>query len=349
VTTAPIAFTPPYPAGWFDRLVDWIGRAPGPNTAWLAGLALVEATYVTVLCWSEGTVPVGEIEPRRLFIVLVAPYLLGTRFYLDRVARDALDDFRPALSVDEAEFQRLRWELTTLPRRATLAVTAVAVAVFAVNWPQMPDWLLEQYASSPRTALLAMAPLGLFTFTVGGLSIAEAVHQLQMVQRIHARATTIHLFRTKPLYAFSRVAAQTGMSLLLLIYYVAAVRPDVLRVSPPLKTLVLAMMATAVGCFILPLRGMHRRITAEKDRALARTAFRFETLTARLHERYEAGDVADADKLAMQLAGVMTERDAIARVPTWPWDTTTMTAFVTTMVLPVIVWILQRVLTRLGF
>jgi hypothetical protein len=51
----------------------------------------------------------------------------------------------------------------------------------------------------------------------------------------------------------------------------------------------------------------------------------------------------------MQLAGVMTERDAIARVPTWPWDTTTMTAFVTTMVLPVIVWILQRVLTRLGF
>jgi hypothetical protein len=139
------------------------------------------------------------------------------------------------------------------------------------------------------------------------------------------------------------------MSLLLLVYYVTAVRPDVLLASPPLKMLVLAMVATAVGCFILPLRGMHRRIAAEKDRALALTALRFETLTARLHERFEAGDVADADKLALQLAGVVTERDAVSRIPTWPWDTTTMTAFVTTMVLPVIVWILQRVLTRLGF
>jgi hypothetical protein len=348
-STTPIDFVPPYPAGWFDRLVDWIGRAPGPNVAWLAGLALLETIYITALCWSEGTLPVGTIEPRRLFVVVVAPYLLGTRFYLDRVAHAALDDFRPALSVDEAEFQRLRWELTTLPRRTTLAATALAVVVFAVNWPQLPDWVLEQYARSHGTALVAMAPIGLCTLTVGVLSVAEAIHQLQMVQRIHARATTIHLFRTKPLYAFSRVAAQTGMSLLLLTYSVAAVRPDVLQVSPPLKTLVLVMVATAVGCFILPLRGMHRRIAAEKDRALARTALRFEMLTGRLHERYEAGDVADTDKLAMQLAGVMTERDALARVPTWPWEGTTMTGFVTTMVLPVIVWVLQRVLTRLGF
>jgi len=349
VTTTPAGFAPPYPAGWFDRLVDWIGRAPGPNVAWLAGIGLLEAIYITALCWSEGSLPVGQIALRRLFVVVVAPYLLGTRFYLDRVARAALDDFRPALSVDESEFQCLRWELTTLPRRTTLAVTALAVVVFAVNWPAMPAWLLEQYARSPGTALVAMAPVGLCTFTVGGLSIAEATHQLQMVERIHARATTIRLFRTKPLYAFSRLAAQTGMSLLLLIYYVAAVRPDVLLVSPPLKMLVLAMVATAVGCFILPLRGMHRRIAAEKDHALARTALRFESLTARLHERYEAGDVADADKLAMQLSGVMTERDALARVPAWPWEGTTVTAFVTTMVLPVIVWFLQRVLTRLGF
>jgi hypothetical protein len=226
------------------------------------------------LIWWNGKLPVGEIAPVRLFMVVVAPYLLATRYYLDRVACAALDDFRPALTVDESEFQRLRYELTTLPIRTSRAVTALAVVVFAVNWGRAPAWFLDQYASSVHAALISMAPLGLFTFAVASLSIAQAVHQLQMVQLLHERATTIRLFRTKPLYAFSHVAARTGMIFLLLIYYVAVVRLDILLASPPLKTLMLVMVVTAVGCFVLPLRGMHLRIAAEKDRALAQTALR---------------------------------------------------------------------------
>jgi hypothetical protein len=38
----------------------------------------------------------------------------------------------------------------------------------------------------------------------------------------------------------------------------------------------------------------------------------------------------------MQLAAVVTERDALSRVSTWPWQPSTLTAFVTTMVLPAI-------------
>jgi hypothetical protein len=348
-TTAPIAFERPYPPGWFDRLIDWIDRAPGPPVLYLIGLLLVEAIYVTGVIWWNGRLPVGDVEMPRLFIAVVAPYLILARLNLDRVACAALDDFRPAMTVDDGEFQRLRYELTTLPLGTSRTATAIAVLVFVVNWGQAPAWLLEQYALSERSALLAMGPLGLFTFAVASLSIAKAVHQLQMVDRLHERATTIRLFRTKPLYAFSRVAARTGMSFLLLIYYVAAVRPDVLLASPPLKILVLVMVANSVGCFVLPLRGMHRRIADEKDRALARTALRFEALTARLHEQIEDGHVADADRIAMQLSGVVTERDALARVSTWPWEPTTMTAFITTMVLPAIVWVLQRLLTRMGF
>ena len=256
---------------------------------------------------------------------------------------------RPAMTVDESELTRLRYMLTTLPRRTTRIITAVAVGFFIVNWLRAPAWLMEQYTSTARAGLFVMGPLGLFTFVVAALSIAQAVHQLQMVEYVHRHATTIRLFRTKPLYAFSHVAARTGMSFLLLIYYVAAVRPDVLFASPPLKLLLLVMVFTAVGCFVLPLRGMHRRIAAEKDRALAKTAQRFETLTARLHDQIESGNLADADKIAMQLSGVMTERDAIARVSTWPWEPATVTAFVTTMVLPAIVWVMQRAATRMGF
>ncbi len=347
-TTGSMDFERPYPAGWFDRLIDAIDRAPGPNAAYLIGLLLLQAACITALLWWNAKVPIGEVDFLKLFIVVVAPYLLAARFYLDRVACAALDNFRPALTVDEREFERLRYELTTLPAETTRNATAIAVVVFLFNWGQAPDWLLEQYALSARSALILLAPLGLFTFVVASLSIAQAVHQLQMVDYLHGRATTIRLLRTKPLYAFSHVAARTGMSFLLLIYYAAAVRPDVLLASPPLKILVAAMIFTSVGCFVLPLRGMHRRVAAEKDHALARTALRFEALTTRLHDQIEAGDLADADKIAMQLAGVVTERDTLGRVSTWPWEPATVTAFVTTMVLPVIVWVLQRLATRMG-
>jgi hypothetical protein len=348
-TTDDVAFDRPYPAGWYDRLLDWIDRAPGSNVLYLVGLLLAETMYVTAVIWWNGRLPVGEVDLRRLFIVVVAPYLLAVRFYLDRVACAALDDFRPALTVDEREFRRLRYELTTLPARTTHVVSAVAVLAFAVNWGRAPDWLLAEYAPSLAWAMILMGPIGLFTFMVGALSVAQAVHQLQTVQKLHQRATTIRLFRTKPLYAFSRVAGQTGMSLLLLTYYAGAARPDVLLASPALRMLVLAMVAAAVACFVVPLRGMHRRVAAEKDRALAQTALRFEALTARLNTRIEEGNLTDANALAMQLSSVVTERDALTRVSTWPWEAATVTAFVTTMVLPAIVWVVQRVLTRMGF
>jgi hypothetical protein len=343
-----LAFERPYPPGWFDRLIDLIDRTPGPNWLFPVVLLLAEASYVTGLLWWNGKLPVGQIDFSRLFIVVVAPYLIGARFYLDRVACAALDDFRPALAVDDAEFRRLRYELTTLPARTSHVVTALVVTAFLVNWGLAPPWFLEQYSPSQRSGLVEMGPIGLFTFAVAALSVAQAVHQLQMVQTLHDRAASIRLFRTKPLYAFSPVAAQTGMSLLLLIYYVGAVRPDIVLVSPPLRGLMVAMVATAVACFVLPLRGMHRRIAAEKGRALAQSALRLEALTARLHERVEQGVLEDADKLNQQLTSLITERDALNRVSTWPWEPATLTAFVTTMVLPAIVWVLQRVLAKMG-
>src|SRR5262249_3597218 len=102
-TTDVVSFERPYPPGWFDRLIDWVERAPGPNEAYLIGLLVVLALYVSGVIWWNGTLPLGEIAPLRLFIVVVSPYLLWARFHLDRVACRALDEFRPALDVDERE------------------------------------------------------------------------------------------------------------------------------------------------------------------------------------------------------------------------------------------------------
>ena len=147
-------FERPYPPGWLDRLTDWIDRMPGPNSLYCLILLIFQFGWVTGLLWLNGKVPVGTIDVRLVFFVVVAPYLLWVRFYLDRVAGAALDAFRSVLAVSEAEFLRLRYELTTLPARTTRVVTLVTVPAFLLNTLLLlPGSTVGRYGSSSEAAL----------------------------------------------------------------------------------------------------------------------------------------------------------------------------------------------------
>jgi hypothetical protein len=342
-------FERPYPPGWLDRLTDWIDRMPGPNSLYCLALLILQLGWMTALLWLNGKVPVGTIDVRLVFFVVVAPYLLWVRFYLDRVAAAALDAFRSVLAVSEAEFLKLRYELTTLPARTARIVTSVAVPVFFLNNLLQTSSIARQFGSSFETALILVGPVGLFTVAVVAVSIVQAIHQLRMVVRIYELVGKITLFRAKPLYAFSQLSARTGVSFLLLAYYIAAIRPDLASSIPALQALLAAMVPTAIACFVLPLRGMHARLVAEKERALAQVASRLEAVFVRLHERVDQETLIDADKLNAQITSLSAERDALTRISTWPWEPATMTGFLTTLVLPALIWGMQRVLARVGF
>jgi hypothetical protein len=130
------------------------------------GLLVFQSGYLTALLWLNGKLSVGAIDLRLSFIVVIAPYLLWVRFYLDRVAASALDVFRSVLAISDADFLRLRYELTTLPAGTTRIVTAVAVVVFLLNAVLLPGSILWQYGSSLEGDVLTVGPVGLFAVAV---------------------------------------------------------------------------------------------------------------------------------------------------------------------------------------
>src|SRR5262245_60187564 len=67
----------PYFPGWFDRLTDWVDRMPGPNFVYALGLLVFQFAYMTALLWLDGKLPVGSVDFRLVFLVVVTPYLLG--------------------------------------------------------------------------------------------------------------------------------------------------------------------------------------------------------------------------------------------------------------------------------
>lgn len=337
----------PYAPGWLDRLCDWIDRQPGPNWLYALALLLIETIWVSAMLGSTGALGL-DFDPTRIFVVAIAPYVVWVRFYLDRVAARAMDAFRPALPVNDEDFARLRYELTTLPARLTWIATILAIVGYVVNAALLPDRIIAQFGASRGVGAVMLAPVAVFTLAVVAISTAQAVRQLWMVDLLHGLAEQINLFRVKPFYAFSGLTARTGMSFLVLAYFIAAVRPDIVRDTPALQMLIVAMLPTAIACFVLPLYGMHVRLNHEKDRLLAEANGRFEMLLARLHARVDDEILTDAEKISHQLSSITSEREAIARLSTWPWEATTMTGFLTTLVLPLLIWLAQRLLERFG-
>ncbi len=337
----------PYAPGWLDRLRERIDRAPGPDWLWALGLLALESAWVLAMLWWSGSLHEG-FDVSRIFVVAIAPYIVWVRFYLDGVAARAMDAFRPALAVSDDEFARLRYELTTLPAPLTRIATIVAAVGYVVNAALLPDRIIAEFGPSRGVAALMLAPVAIFTLAVVLISTAQAARQLWMVGILHGLAEHVNLFRVKPFYAFSGLAARTGMSFLVLAYLIVALRPDMVRDTPALQLLIVAVVPTAIACFVLPLYGMHERLVTEKDRLLTEANARFEILLARLHARVDENVLADAEKISHQLSSVAAEREAIARLSTWPWEAATMTGFLTTLVLPLLIWLLQRVLGKLG-
>jgi hypothetical protein len=177
--------------------------------------------------------------------------------------------------------------------------------------------------------------------------IYHTIRQLRMVSLIHASATNVNLFRRTPLYAFSNLTAQTGISLLLMNYFGVLTDPATFD-NLALIALTIGASLVAILCFVLPLRGMHNQIVAEKYRLHAQCATRMETAIEKLYARADSQDLAEAEGMNQLLASLVTTCEIIDQIPTWPWEPGTLMTFVSVFLLPIIVELIFVIVGQLG-
>lgn len=94
---------------------------------------------------------------------------------------------------------------------------------------------------------------------------------------------------------------------------------------------------------------MHRRIAAEKERLEAEANERLQTTIADLHQSVDRRELSDADELNKTLSSLSLERQILEKIPTWPWKSDTVRGFVTALLLPIILWLITRLLERIVF
>ena len=91
----------------------------------------------------------------------------------------------------------------------------------------------------------------------------------------------------------------------------------------------------------------HRLQVAEKERLLDEANQRFEATIAELHQRIDNEKLEGIFELGSAMGALETEKKALERIPTWPWEPEVVRLLITALALPLGLWALQFVLQRL--
>jgi hypothetical protein len=335
---------------WVDglqRAVEWL---PWPGWATYAALCAALGALVTALKWSAGTYPPGTVYPYHLVVFGTGIFGFALMHYLDRAAGTALEAMRPALTLTDNELAGVRYRLTTMPASGAAVATLLGVG-FGVfqRFVILPSRLEAfKYASSGGLFYVESAVVLLFDWSVIGAFVYHAVRQLHLIDGLYRRHAAIHLFHTRPLYAFSRFSAQHAVGIAAAGYaWLAAYPPDA---GPEATRLLLSslavLVALAVAAFLGPLWGAHQRLVQERERRIHDTHRKIEAVVARLHDGVSADDYAAMDGITKAITGLAAELALLEKARTWPWQTNTLRGFLTAVLLPLLLWGVQQALMR---
>jgi hypothetical protein len=209
--------------------------------------------------------------------------------------------------------------------------------------------------------IVGLTPLGLagryLAETFFGALIFVLVYQswrqLRIVGGIHSGATRVDLFRPAPLYAFSVFTSRAAIVIALVIIVPTLVAVADAPVTTSTGALWLWVPWVAIGTvvaalvFALPLSGMQRRIIAEKRRLQWEAGQRLEATIAAIHQAVDRGEIVEAGKMDDTLHALLAERELVEKLPTLPWRPGTLGALVSAILLPLGLFLVQRVLGQL--
>jgi hypothetical protein len=338
------AIAPGGHGSFIDRLIRGIASLPFGGW-WVYALLLIgTGTWATVVRWTTGAAPVGEVDLATVTFTFFLPYWLAMIHFLDKSAEQALITFSPALGGSDEKLAFWRRELTSLPPRpvATAALVGALFGAFLVAGTQPSIYLL--FGSSLLETTLLIGWLIVLSFSAFAIVLYHTWHQLKAVRGIQAAAVEIDPFRSAPLFAFSRLTALTGIAYLLSVVYGLAVNGEFTKAVGPAFLVYPTSIVPALACFVLPLIGMHGRLAAAKSELLAESDARIQAVRTELYRRIDTSELSGARDVSDALEGLTIVRDLIVRLPTWPWSPQLLGGFVTALLLPIVIWFITRAL-----
>lgn len=335
---------------WIDRFLDWLGtrRIPALLTVSLFYAATVFVHHA--LLWKDGILNVGEFSPALLLSVYMWGFLqMAALFYIRKAANESLTQFRPALAISNAEFEKLRHSFVNFsPKGAIIGSILAGLFTLMLAFGGFFQVLSPLFNATLLTTIWAALTIMFFIpFAFGFFYFV--FRSLVQVNRIFDKVTRINLFNLEPLYGLARFTSRVGMVFLLyLVLNFATSGAWGSEASGEAITVFYLFLNSGIAilAFLLPLWEIHLRLAAEKQRVSEENNSRLDTAFWELQKRIDKGKLSDIMQFRTSISALMDFRNEIKKIATWPWDPGTLRTFLTALAVPMTVWVVQQVLLR---
>lgn len=333
-----------YPPSFIDRLTKFLKRRPVSFGLTYLLLFILETSIILVLSWLDGWLPAYEFNP---IVILFPAWLWGPLAfisYLDSLSLRAFSEFAQLLKIPDEMKHKLAYEFTTMPARSVIFSSVAWAAVYLVIWYLVYPSFITIYGFG-SLALWTTFTVGFISFTVGSAFYYHTFRQLRLVSRIVGMVDHFDLFNLDPVYAFSVLTSRTGIcwvilsTLTILAYPVGA---------GGISDIVLVTIQVVLGlaAFLLPLRAVNRRLVEEKRRQQAALDQRVKATLIRLHQLVDEDSLKEVSVLNDVLRGLASESEILTKIPIWPWRPGFFTGFVSVILLPILLSLIQLALGR---
>jgi hypothetical protein len=327
--------------------MDWIEGLPLPVGMSYLVLYLLAALYIFIgISFTTLTGEGSEIQ-YVLGNAVWIPVPLAVMHYLRAEAESTLAAFRAAIEWDDEAFQQVKFRFIRIPGRVVLLINGAIALLLVLLAIQNPFLIVpERLPLFIMAALLAYSTIG---FSFVPIFIFQTLRQLRIVSELYAKVEHVNVFNLGPLYVLSGLTAKTAAAWIVLanLTFVMNVLLNVgmevmdLSVTIPL---LLAQVLLAILAFLVPLWGVHKRIEQDKDRVLEKNSHRLESAYRELERRMAEGDMTDMDAFQKGAMALIAFRKEIESISTWPWQPATFRGFLSAVLLPIFLFVVQQVL-----
>jgi hypothetical protein len=330
-------------ASWLDRLIIWIDQRPWP--AWLTYVGLIVAGELlfNLTFWIDGSVSFGERVTLQSVSIPLVTLSFAFYHYLTKAGSKALQDFRPILEADDEEIIQIDRAINYLPSNLGWVVLLLSITGSIYYVFGTPNTFGEIVPKSILPASLIFITSVIVVIPFYNL-LFRIIRQVRILGVLYQRASNINLLHLAPAHAFARLTASTGSGLILLMIVGNIYNPE-MRTGANLLG-ILAALFVGIVIFIVPLIGMRNRLVREKSQRLEEISELLQASMDQIHSRIRKQTDVDISEARSIMGALIEERALIEKVSTWPWNPTTIRGFASTMILPIVLWLITRFLGR---
>jgi hypothetical protein len=260
-----------------------------------------------------------------------------------RVAEDSLVEFRPILDATEEEYDRIAFEFTHLPARTSTGVFGSGALIGLA----LALYLLPSAPEMNRAFPALEVPIFSLSFGMVFLAIYVVVRAFGLVNRVFGNLRAVDIYDQDSIYAMSRYSAWLIILAAIPTYLSFVLAPSLTDATDNYFLFLLAIVyAFMLAILWVPLRSVNRELVSEKRRLLTEVNHRIRATFDLLHSKIDRQDFADVAELRETIEGLVTEREFIQSIRTWPWRPSTLTGLLSALVLPVLAGLLLEIASR---